>query len=43
MHAYGDCQLELIKLNQDSKQEEKKTEELNPAVKKELIEKAQKS
>ena len=43
MHAYGDCQLELIKLNQDSKQEEKKTEELNPAVKKELIDKAQKS
>ena len=42
MHAYGDCQLELIKLNQDSEQEEKK-EELNPAVKKELIDKAQKS
>ena len=42
MHAYGDCQLELIKLNEDSKQEEKK-EELNPAVKKELIEKAEKS
>ena len=41
MHAYGDCQLELIKLN-DSKQEENK-EELNPAVKKELIEKAEKS
>ena len=42
MHAYGDCQLELIKLNQDNEQEEKK-EELNPAVKKELIDKAQKS